>query len=232
MRIAEMTWMQVEAYLQEDARCVIPLGSTEQHAYLSLSVDAILAERVAVEAAEPLGVPVFPAVPYGLTPYFMGFPGTVTLEPDTYERVLREIFRSVRRHGFVRVAVVNGHGGNAGVRASVEEWAVDQGGIELLWWDWWKGPKTMAAIRAIDPDASHASWMEGFPWTRVPGVDGPAGKKAPVDLADREGLSPEEFRVRIGDGSFGGYYRRPDGELMDVWRIAVEETRETLTEGW
>ena len=57
MKIADMNWMQVEAYLRGDDRCVLPIGSTEQHAQLSLALIAILAERVAVEAAEPLGVP-------------------------------------------------------------------------------------------------------------------------------------------------------------------------------
>ena len=55
MRIHDRTWMQIEEYLQGDDRIVLPLGSTEQHGYLSLGVDAILSERVAVEAAEPLG---------------------------------------------------------------------------------------------------------------------------------------------------------------------------------
>jgi Uncharacterized protein, putative amidase len=59
MRVSEMNWMMAEKYLKRDDRAVLPLGSTEQHAYLSLSVDSILAERLAVEAAEPLGVPVF-----------------------------------------------------------------------------------------------------------------------------------------------------------------------------
>ncbi len=61
MRIKDMNWMQVEAYLKRDDRAVLPVGSTEQHAQLSLMVDCILSERVSVEAAEPLGVPVFPA---------------------------------------------------------------------------------------------------------------------------------------------------------------------------
>src|SRR5262249_27090185 len=56
VRIAGATWMQIEQYLARDDRAVVPLGSTEQHAYLSLATDSILAERVAVEAAEPLGV--------------------------------------------------------------------------------------------------------------------------------------------------------------------------------
>ena len=68
MRVYDMNWMAVEDYLRRDDRIALPLGSTEQHGYLSLGVDAILSERVAVDAAEPLGVPVLPALPYGLTP--------------------------------------------------------------------------------------------------------------------------------------------------------------------
>ena len=60
MRVHDMNWMQVEEYLRSDDRVVLPLGSTEQHGYLSLGVDVILSERVSVEAAEPLGVPVLP----------------------------------------------------------------------------------------------------------------------------------------------------------------------------
>src|SRR5215469_8455968 len=78
MRIRDLNWMQVEAYLESDDRIVLPVGSTEQHAYLSLETDNILAERAAVEAAEPLGVPVLPAVPYGVTG-FTAYPGSPTL---------------------------------------------------------------------------------------------------------------------------------------------------------
>ena len=69
-----MNWQDVEAAAARDLRAVLPLGSVEQHAQLSLCTDAILAERVAVEAAEPLGVPVFPVMPYGLAPYFAPIP--------------------------------------------------------------------------------------------------------------------------------------------------------------
>ena len=79
MRIADMDWRMVENWTMQDDRVVLPLGSTEQHAGLSLLTDAILAERVSVDAAEPLGVPVFPALPYGVAPGFQAFPGSVTL---------------------------------------------------------------------------------------------------------------------------------------------------------
>ena len=83
MKVSALNWMQLEAYLERDDRIVLPLGSTEQHAYLSLATDSILAERVAVEAAEPLGVPVLPALPYGLTPNFAAYPGSPTLRLET-----------------------------------------------------------------------------------------------------------------------------------------------------
>lgn len=232
MRISDMTWMQVDEYLKHDDRCIVPLGSTEQHAYLSLSVDAILAEKVAGDAAEPTGVPVFPVQAYGLTPYFMAYPGTVTLSQGTYERVLSEILGSLYGHGFQRIMVVNGHGGNGAARPAVEAWAASRGDARLLWHDWWKAPRTMAAVRAIDEAASHASWMEGFPWTRVAAVTAPVGHKAPVDLTGRESLTPQAFRERLGDGSFGGYYERPDEELLAIWAVAVEETRALLEGGW
>jgi creatinine amidohydrolase len=227
-----MTWMQVEAYLAEDDRCVIPLGSTEQHAYLSLATDCTLAERVSIEAAESLGVPVFPVLPYGITPYFMAFPGTVSLSPNAYERVLGEVLGSVRRHGFRRIVLVNGHGGNTQAKPVAMAWADGHEGVEVRWHDWWSAPATRAAVDAIDPTSSHASWMEGFPWTRVPGVTVPAGRKPPVDVGDREALSVARFRDKVGDGSFGGYYERSEDEMLGIWAIAVAETRARIEEGW
>src|SRR6184192_985653 len=128
VRISEMNWMMVEEYLKRDDRCVLPLGSTEQHAYLSLSVDSILAERIAVEAAEALGVPVFPVVAYGITPYFRAFPGSITLRVETYLRVIRDILDVMAEQGFKRILIVNGHGGNTPAQSLVGEWMADHPG--------------------------------------------------------------------------------------------------------
>ncbi|MCA1790195.1 MAG: creatininase family protein, partial [Thioalkalivibrio sp.] len=101
--ISQSNWFQVEDYLQSDDRAVVPLGSTEQHAYLSLFTDSILAEKVARDAADPLGIPVFPALPFGISPYFLGFPGTVSLSVGTYVRVIEDILDSLTATGFKRV---------------------------------------------------------------------------------------------------------------------------------
>src|ERR1700684_221044 len=114
--------MQIEEYLRHDDRVVVPIGSTEQHGYLSLGTDAILAERVAVEAAEPLGVPVLPALPFGMAPYWAAFPGSMSLRLSTYVEVLRDLLDGLESQGFRRIAIINGHGGNMPAAGVIREW--------------------------------------------------------------------------------------------------------------
>ncbi|EAQ97748.1 creatininase family protein [Congregibacter litoralis] len=232
MKISNCNWFEVEDYLKHDDRCVLPLGSTEQHAYLSLSVDSILSEKMATDAAEPLHVPVFPAVPYGVTPYFMGFPGTVSLTMQTYEALVRDVLDSLYTHGFRRVLIVNGHGGNSPVQAACADWVKDNPGTALRFHDWWRAPKTWAAVKAEDPVASHASWMENFAWTRLAGRSMPAEQKPFVDFERLREASPGEVRTLIGDGNYGGEYQKADTVMEAIWAVAVAETRSLLEGEW
>lgn len=232
MKITDMNWMQVEEYLKHDDRAVVPLGSTEQHAYLSLSVDSILAERVAVEAAEPLGVPVFPVLAYGITPYFGAFPGSINLRVETYLRIVGDILDSLAHSGFRRILLVNGHGGNAPAGAFATEWMVAHSAVRIKYHEWWHAPQTWAKVMEIDPVASHASWMENFPWTRLPGVSMPANQKILPDRTGKTRLVEDAMRTFYGDGNFGGYYQRPDEEMLAIWQVAVSETRALIAEGW
>jgi creatinine amidohydrolase len=227
-----MNWMQVEEYLRTDDRAVVPLGSTEQHGYLSLMVDTLNPERLAEEVAAPMGIPVFPAVPYGLAPYFSAFPGTVTLRVDTYVNLVRDILDSLSRAGFRRILLLNGHGGNAPARSFALQWMAENPGHQVRIHDWWRGPKTVAKIRAVDPEGAHASWMENFPWTRIAGVSLPEGRKEPIDPSLKSVLDPPAFKEYIGDGNHGGAYQRSDDEMMAIWEIAKEEVRDALEGGW
>ena len=224
--------MMVEEYLRRDDRCVLPLGSTEQHAYLSLAVDSILAERLAVEAAGPLGVPVFPVLAYGITPYFRAFPGTVTLRVQTHLSAVRDILDSIHEQGFKRILVVNGHGGNAPAQGLVGEWLADHPGTRVKFHNWWNAPKTWAQVEAIDPVASHASWMENFPWTRLANVVMPWEQKPLTDHETIRQFDAKSLREYLGDGNWGGVYQRADDEMTKIWQVAIEETRALLETGW
>ncbi len=232
MRIYDQNWMQVEAGLQCEDRAVLPLGSTEQHAHLSLGTDAILAERVAVEAAEPLRVPVFPALAFGISPYFRAYPGSVSLRVETYLSVVRDILDCLASSGFRRILLVNGHGGNAPVQGLLGEWMADHSGVRVRLHNWWNAPRTWAKVMEIDPVASHASWMENFPWTRLAGVKLPSQQKPMVELDRVRLCHPAALRALIGNGNYGGLYHRPDAEMEAIWKVAVEETREMLERPW
>ena len=230
MRIADMDWRMVEVWTRNDDRGVLPIGSIEQHAGLSLATDAILSERVAGEAAEPLGIPVYPAIPFGLAPYFQAFPGSVTLRVGTLCAVVTDLLDSMKRSGFRRIVIVNGHGGNQPAAALAQEWMMDNPDCRVKFHNWWNAPKTIARVREIDTVASHGSWLENFPWTRLPST--PADEvKEMVDTDRLKMMPPFESRNMLDDGNFGGRSQRPDQEMLSIWNVAVAETREIM-ETW
>ena len=85
-------------------------------------------------------------------------------------------------------------------------------------------------VQGLDPGASHASWMENFPWTRLDGVELPADRKEPL----RQPLpaTPAAMREVAGDGQYGGFYVLPDTDALRLWAAGVQETRELLASGW
>ena len=232
MQARDLNWMQVEEYLARDDRVVLPIGSTEQHGYLSLETDNILAERVSAEAAESLGVLVLPALAYGLTPGFAAFPGSPTLRFETLVAVLRDLLDSLLTQGFRRFLVVNGHGGNAPAAGLVREWAASRPDAQAIFHSWFNGPKVLEVAEAIDPEYSHANWGENFPWTRLEAVEPPAEPKPMLDEAAYRVADATRVRELIGDGSFGGLYARPDEEMLRIWQAGVDEVRELLEHGW
>jgi creatinine amidohydrolase len=151
---------------------------------------------------------------------------------ETFLAVVRDVLDALAEQGFSRILIVNGHGGNAPARTSIAEWAAAYPGVRVRFHNWWNAPLTIAKVREFDAIASHASWMENFPWTRLAGVEPPAERKPMIDFARLGALDPAATRAYLGDGSFGGLYQRPDAELAEVWRVAVDETRELLTEPW
>lgn len=171
-------------------------------------------------------------MPYGLTPYFLGYPGTVSLRIDTYVRVVRDILDSLRGQGFRRILIVNGHGGNAPAGALAIEWMADNPGTAVKFHNWWNAPKTFAKVQETDPIASHASWMENFPWTRLAGEVLPDQRKPMINLEKMRVMDPQGVRKYLGDGNFGGYYERSDAEMLAIWEIAVAETRALMAGGW
>lgn len=120
MRLGEATWTDVAAVDTELA--VLPVGSTEQHGpHAPLSTDTLNATAVAEAGVGAYDgqVVLVPELPYGISAEHRRFAGTCWLTPETFRAVVRETIESLASHGFRRVVVVNGHGGNTGALGEV-----------------------------------------------------------------------------------------------------------------
>jgi creatinine amidohydrolase len=112
--LGELTWVDVEEFLKKHQTVIVPVGSCEQHGpHLPLDTDAYDAFWLSLKAAEKAQCAlVAPPIYYGVSLHHMGFPGTVTLNPQTLEQVAYEIGLCLVKHGFKRILFENGHGGN------------------------------------------------------------------------------------------------------------------------
>lgn len=129
-----LTWEEAETAIDEATFVVLPCGSVEQHSsHLPLAVDAIRAEELTRDLCERapdygLSMVMLPVLKFGYSEHHMNFAGTVTLGADTYQRVVRDIADSVRRHGADRLLLVNCHGGNrAPLRLAADRIQREQG---------------------------------------------------------------------------------------------------------
>ncbi len=111
--LPHMTWSEVEQALTRTDMVIIPVGSIEQHGkHLPLCTDICAATEISKLIAQKTDVLVAPAVAVGLSDHHMAFPGTITLSPETFEAVVFETAQSLIHHGFKKILIYNGHGGN------------------------------------------------------------------------------------------------------------------------
>lgn len=119
----EIEWRKLRAdELRERAKqgsiAVVPIASMEQHGpHLPVEVDSILGETIAARSALKLvahGTPVvvLPVVWTGLSEHHMSFGGTITLDHAGFFAVIEGVARSLLRHGFKKIVLLNAHGGN------------------------------------------------------------------------------------------------------------------------
>lgn len=135
-----MSWLEVEEALTRTDVALIPVGSVEQHGkHLPLGTDFLAAQEACKLIAQQTDVLVTPVVMAGISAHHMGFAGSLTLSPETFEQVIFETAEALIHHGIRKIAIYNGHGGNSASVANVitrinnttVASAVDLGEIEL-----------------------------------------------------------------------------------------------------
>lgn len=224
MRLEELNWMDVEAYLKEEDRIILILGACEQHGYLSLLTDVKIPQALADAASERTGVLTAPPLNFGVSPYFLSYPGTISLRTTTFVYVVEDVIQSLYGSGFRRIFVMNGHSGNSGVRTALTEMANQLPGLKIAWYSWWESHSVEAVAMRQGLKTTHASWMEAFPFTRV--AELPKGSKIPPKVTGLPGA--EDTRQLYGDGMFGGAYQAAPEIMDEIFSAALDDVMEFI----
>ncbi|MDP9012870.1 MAG: creatininase family protein [Pseudomonadota bacterium] len=171
MLLALSTWPEIESWLRRSKTVVIPIGSNEQHGPTGLlGTDWLCPEIIAHEAHRRGGdILVAPTFNIGMAQHHLGFPGTISLRPSTFQAAICDWVESLSRHGFERIYLFNGHGGNiASIEAAFSEayakysFAAAACPFMLKLRSWWQLPRVGALAEELFPSGhgSHATPSE------------------------------------------------------------------------
>ena len=139
-----ITWENTYKELEDSGIdiAVMAVGALEQHSmHLPLGQDWMSVSEMSRRIAERLDAYLLPALPFGNSQEHQDFRGTIWLQPATLAQVVKDIVASLRHHGFKKVVLVNGHGGNWILKPTVREIDLARTGIMVVW----VGPETLAA---------------------------------------------------------------------------------------
>jgi creatinine amidohydrolase len=162
--LEELGWPDVEAYLQDDDRLMLVVGSTEQHGrHMVFASDVWQPWEIARRLSERTGVLLAPPLNYGMSMHHLGFPGSLTLRPQTLSAMFVDILESACGHGFRHILVLNGHGGNtASIHVALAEVLNNYLDLQVLAAEWWREPEVLAAVDEVFPGETggHADAVE------------------------------------------------------------------------
>lgn len=106
----KMTWEDVEEYLKRNNIIIIPIGSTEQHGPAGpLGLDTYVAIALVEDVAKQTGVISTPPIWFGDSTHHLAFPGTISIKTETLTKYIKDVIRSLARHGFKKILIINGH---------------------------------------------------------------------------------------------------------------------------
>jgi creatinine amidohydrolase len=138
---------------------------------------------------------------------------------------MEDVVRSAYRQGFRRFLVLNGHGGNTGVKARLGELANEIGDLKIQWYAWWMAHSLEEIALRHELKPAHANWLEAFPFTIV--TELPQGEKIPPQVPS-DVMNAKTAREIYGDGSFGGRYQVPQEVMQEIFESAQADILKLL----
>jgi len=215
IRLDLRSWTEVENYLQHCKCIILPIGSTEQHGPTgAIGTDALTAQAIALEVGRRTCVLVTPTQSFGMAEHHLGFPGTMSLQPSTLSAVLHDLLLSLARHGFERIFLINGHGGNIATAKAAFAQAYGTAlsrqlpvasKIRFKLANWFMSESVFREAKALygDSEGQHATPSEiALTLHLEPSL---LSKQRPLPNPAPSGpiYGPEDFRKRYPDGRMG-----------------------------
>jgi creatinine amidohydrolase len=123
LKWGDLSWTDFRDLPMDEALAVLPIGSMEQHGpHLPVETDGLCADLLVkgiCDKLEDVTTVVMPRIWCSRSNEHIEFPGTVFLEHETFVRLVMDICASVARAGFKRMVILNWHGGNTALLASI-----------------------------------------------------------------------------------------------------------------
>jgi creatinine amidohydrolase len=188
MELSAATWTDAAAV--ETDLAVLPVGSTEQHGpHAPLGTDALAAETVAVAGADAYDgeVVVAPTVPVGVAEEHRHFAGTLWVSPDTFRDYVGETAAALASHGWDRVVVVNGHGGNVDALRELCARRSRDGDVYTVPFTWFDAV-------SLDPAQGHGDGSDDVPAPPVDLTEVAMGHAGPVETSLVRAVAPDLVR--------------------------------------
>jgi creatinine amidohydrolase len=130
VELSNLSWIEAQEKFKKTKLAIIPTGAVEQHGpHLGVGADWVIAWNIAQRVGEKSNALVLPIMPYGVSGHHSDFPGTISLEAATFQKVVSEILACLSQRGITRVVFVNGHGGNLGALTEAAKEARERHGM-------------------------------------------------------------------------------------------------------
>ncbi len=107
--LAELTWPEVKAYLEQGYLAVLPIGAAckEHGHHLPMNTDFIQAEWLAQQTSMICPSLIWPIMSYGFYPKFVEYPGSCSVSEVTFSQSTHDILQSILRAGANRIMILN-----------------------------------------------------------------------------------------------------------------------------
>jgi creatinine amidohydrolase len=231
----EMNWAEFgELVPDKYDTVIIPVGTIEAHGVSPLGTDNLIPMEIARRLAGDLNAIIAPAVHYGITSTLLAYPGSLSVDPDTFQRYMTELFMSVSDCRFEKIVVINGHGGQIEElgRAAKRAWMEKRTKITVV--HWWMccedivegiygrggahaGTDENAAVQAFRPDLIKADMYSDDMVYRKP--EGFNSYPSPgTILAYKDGAGFIDFDQSKAEIYFNEAVDRVKSHILDIFK--------------